>query len=343
MDIFVYRKEEDRLDEGFAPGALSELLEDENNLVWVDINAETDEEKHSAEKLLLDTFHFHHLTVEDTMEIRNQPKIELYQDYTFFIVHGVKNETNSSNFVTKELDGYLGENYVVTFHKEPFRSIDKVKRLVRANALVCHRGPAYLLHQILDELVDLYMPVVDDFESGISRLEERVYRMRRGQHDVLGDIMDLRRAVARLRRISSKQLEVLYQMSHDELPHIPREMLPFFRDVHDHLQRISDVSEGYRDLVAGLMDIHFSVVANRTNEVMKLLAVFSAVLLPLSLIAGIYGMNFENMPGLKTPYGYFFTLLLMFLVAAGLLLYFWRKEWIFAGRNGRGSNPVGKS
>jgi magnesium transporter len=141
--------------------------------------------------------------------------------------------------------------------------------------------------------------------------------------------MDLRRSVARLRRISARQLEVLYRISHGEFPQIPDHILPFFRDVHDHLQRISDLADNYRDLVSGLFDIHFSVVANRTNDVMKTLAVLSAIMLPLSLIAGIYGMNFENMPELKSPYGYFATLGLMFVVAVILLVYFWRRGWIF--------------
>jgi magnesium transporter len=141
--------------------------------------------------------------------------------------------------------------------------------------------------------------------------------------------MDLRRSVSRLKRISARQLEVLYRISHGEFPQIPEHILPFFRDVHDHLLRISDLSESYRDLVSSLFDIHFSVVANRNNDVMKTLTVLSSIILPLSLIAGIYGMNFENMPELKTPYGYFATLGLMAVVAIVLLIYFWRRGWIF--------------
>jgi magnesium transporter len=120
-------------------------------------------------------------------------------------------------------------------------------------------------------------------------------------------------------------------MSHGEFPQIPENILPFFRDVHDHLVRVSDLAEGYRDLANTLFDIHFSVVANRTNDVMKTLAVLSAIVLPLSLIAGIYGMNFEYMPELRSPYGYFATLGSMLLLAVLLLVYFWRRGWIFQG------------
>ena len=239
-------------------------------------------------------------------------------------------ETSVSNFVTKELDGYLGENYVVTFHLERFRSIKNVKQQVRSSPFVCQRGAAYLLHQILDQLVDLYMPMVDDFDSAINELEERVFSLKRGAgHSMLHDIMDLRRSVARLRRISARQLDVLYRVSHGEFPQIPANVLPFFRDVHDHLLRISDLAENYRDLISGLFDMHFAVVATKTNEVMKTLAVVSAIILPLSLIAGIYGMNFENMPELKSSYGYFITLGTMAIVTIVLLFFFWRRGWIF--------------
>lgn len=330
MEIFLYRKGADRVEEGFTAADLPVLLENKDNVIWVDFLGETAEQVDEAKTVLLDVFKFHRLTIEDCIETRNQPKVEAFPNYMYFIVHGIKpGETGPGNFVTKELDGYLGENFVVTFHSERFRSIKTVKQQIRSSNFACSRGAAYLLHQILDNLVDLYMPIVDDFDKAINDLEERVFDLKKGNNAVLEEIMDLRRSVARMRRISARQLEVLYRMSHGEFPQIPEHILPFFRDVHDHLLRISDLSEGYRDLVSGLFDIHFSVVANKTNDVMKTLAVLSAIILPLSLIAGIYGMNFENMPELHTPHGYFVTLTIMFAVAVVLLIYFWRRGWIF--------------
>ena len=330
MEILVYRKGCERAEEGFTPDELPALLADKDNVVWVDILGETPEQIEAGKRVLLDIFKFHPLTAEDAVETRNQPKIEAFPTYLFFIVHGVRpEETDSSNFVTKELDGYLGENYVVTFHLERFRSIKVVKQQVRSSPFMCQRGAAYLLHQILDQLVDLYMPLVDDFDRAINELEERVFHMKKGGKTILEEIMDLRRSVARLRRISARQLDVLYRMSHGEFPQIPPNVLPFFRDVHDHLQRISDLAENYRDLVSSLFDIHFSVIATKTNEVMKTLAVVSAIILPLSLIAGIYGMNFENMPELKSQNGYYATIGVMVILTIGLLIYFWKRGWIF--------------
>ncbi len=330
MEIFVYRKGDERVEEGFTVEELPDLLNDEDNVVWVDFLGETPEQNEEAKNVMLDIFHFHHLTVEDCFETRNQPKIEAFPSYIYFIVHGIRpGETVPGNFTTKELDGFLGENFVVTYHNERFRSIKAVKEQIRASHFACTRGAAYLLHQILDQVVDLYMPIVDDFDGAINELEDRVFDMRKGANSILEEIMDLRRSVARLRRISARQLDVLYRISHGEFPQIPEHILPFFRDVHDHLLRIADLSENYRDLVSGLFDIHFSVVANKNNDVMKTLTVLSSIILPLSLIAGIYGMNFEYMPELKSRSGYFLTLGAMVLVTILLLVYFWRRGWIF--------------
>ena len=333
MEIFVYRAGSNHIEENFTVKDLPNLLADENNVVWVDFLGEKPDEIELAKDILLNIFKFHYLTVEDCIETRNQPKVEIFPDYLYFILHGVKNETNSANFVTKELDCYLGKNFVVTFHTERFRSIKKVKLQIRSTSFACQRGAAYLLHQILDQMIDLYMPVVDDFDTSINDLEDRVFQMKKGSNAILEEIMDLRRSVARLKRISARQLDVLYRIAHGEFPQIPEQVLPFYRDIYDHLLRISDLSENYRDLVSGLFDIHFSVMATRTNEVMKVMTIFSAIMLPLSLIAGIYGMNFENMPELKTSNGYFLTLAFMGFIAILLLIYFWYKGWIFEKSN----------
>ena len=330
MQVFLFRKGASTIEVGFSRDELAELLVDQDNVIWVDLEGETEKGVAEAKDVLLNVFKFHPLTVEDCLETRNQPKVEGFDKYIYFIVHGIKpGETHPSNFVTKELDGYLGPNFVVTFHVQRFRSIKMVKKQIMTSTFICQRGAAYLMHRILDELVDLYMPIVDDFDLEINSLEERVLGMKKSNNAILGEIMDLRRSVARLKRISSRQLEVLYRMSHGEFPQIPTNVIPFFRDVHDHLVRISDLAESYRDLVSSLFDIHFAVVGNRTNDVMKTLAVMSSIILPLSLIAGVYGMNFENMPELKTETGYFITLGAMGLITLALLAYFWRLGWIF--------------
>lgn len=332
MQVFVFRKGCEAVEEGFTREELPGLLADESNLVWVDLRGENQSQVEESKEILATVFDFHRLTMEDCVEIRNQPKIEGFSNYLFLIVHGIKpGETGPANFLTKELDAYLGSNFVVTYHAEKFQSIKQVKKQIRSSTFICERGAAYLLHTILDEVVDLYMPLIDEFDATINELEERVFDKHRSSNSVLTEIMDLRRSAARLRRISARQLEVLHRLSKGEFVQIPEKVLPFYRDVHDHLVRISDISEGYRDLVGSLFDMHFSVVATKTNDVMKTLAVLSSIILPLSLIAGIYGMNFENMPELKSATGYFVILGIMAFITVVLLIYFWRRGWIFQG------------
>lgn len=326
MEIFVHAQGAESVEENFSTANLPELLANSENLVWVDMEAPTEADA----QILTDVFHFHPLTIEDAIETRNQPKVESYSNYLFLIVHGVTMETNTTNFATKELDIYLGKNFVLTFHHESFRSINAVKSNVRSNSFLCERGADYLLHQILDQLIDLYIPVVDDYDTAINNLEDRIFQLQGGgSNKILSEIMDLKRSVGRLIRISSKQLDVFSRLANGEFPLIKERSLPFYRDIYDHLHRVSTLSENYQELVGGLLNIHFNVVANRTNDIVKFLTIFSAIILPLSLIAGIYGMNFENMPELRTRNGYFLTLGSMFLIAVALLIYFWHKGWIF--------------
>lgn len=331
MKISVLKKGAGAVEQDFTPQDLPSLLADQESVIWVDINGWTIE----AEKALREVFKFHPLSVEHAFESRNNPTVSAYPDYIFFTVHGVKSETNSRNFVTRELDGFLGSNYVVTYRTEDFRSITHVNQQITSSPYIFSKGADYLLYQILDQLVDLYIPVVDDFDDVIGDIEDRIFRMKNSDTAVLEEIMQLKRQVGRLIRISSKQSAVLYRLSHGEFAQIRPNMLPFYRDVYDHLQRVSGLAENYRDLIGGLMDIHLSVVANKTNDIMKLLAIFSAVMLPLSLIAGIYGMN-TPLPDQDNPNSFWHVVLVMVFFGGVLLVYFWRKGWI----QGRGTHSV---
>jgi magnesium transporter len=324
MDIFVYRPETLKIEEGFTVEQLPQLLSDASLMIWVDMEKPTD----ADDQILLDVFKFHPLSVEDCRADRHHPKVEEFPDYLYFILHGVTASTDSVHYNTIELDGFLGSNFVVTYHHDMFRSINRVKQFVRSSPVACQRGPAYLLYQILDQLIDFYAPVLDDFDERLVRLEDEIFSLKRPDTTILEKIQQLKRSILRLRRNSGKQLNILYRISHGEFKLIAPEMLPFFRDIHDHLVRITDLAESYRDLIGGALDSYLSVVSNRTNDIMKVLTIFSAIMLPLTFIAGLYGMNFENIPELRTTYGYFVVLGIMLLVGVGMLVFFWRKGWI---------------
>lgn len=324
MEIFVYREGADRIETGFTAEQIPDLLKDQKAVTWIDMEAPGEAE----ERILRDVFLFHPLTIEDCRETRNYPKVEEFPGYLYFIVHGVRADTSADRFVTIELDAFLGPNYVITYHHDMFRSINNVKKLLSTTPIACQRGPAFLLHQILDQIVDFYQPVLDDFDERIAKLEDDIFTMSRPNKAILEEIMDLKRGVLRLRRISSRQMEVILRTSRGEFALIPAPLLPFYRDIHDHIIRVTDLAESYRDLISGALDAYMSVVGNRMNEIMKVLTIFSAIMLPLTFIAGVYGMNFENMPELATRFGYFVVLALMFVVALIMLGLFWLRGWI---------------
>ena len=324
MEIFVYREGADKVEEGFSVEHLPELLKNEKAVIWVDMSEPTSED----EDVLLNVFRFHPLTVEDCRENRHYPKIEEFPGYLYLIVHGVRADTSSDRFNTIELDGFLGPNYVITYHHDEFRSINAVKQLLRTSPVVCRRGASFLLHQILDRIVDYYAPVLDDFDNRIDELEAKIFAGRSSNNEMLSDIMNIKRSVLRLRRISVKQLDVLLRISRGEFALISESLLPFYRDIYDHLVRVTDLAESYRDLISGLLDAHLSVVSNRLNEVMKVLTIFSAIMMPLTFIVGVYGMNFEHMPELKSRYGYFVVWGLMITVALGMLMFFRKRGWL---------------
>ena len=327
MEIFLYRANSSEVEEGFTVAQLPELLKDEQAVIWVDMEAPSLDD----DQVLLNVFHFHPLTVEDCRANRHHPKVEEFPDYIYFIVHAVRTDSSTDRFNTVELDGFLGRNYVVTYRHETFASIDKVKQTIRSSPVTCQRGAPFLLHSIVDSIVDDYLPVMDDFDERINELEDNIFSLHRPNDQILEEILGLKRSVLRLRRISSKQLEVLYRISHGQFQLISGPVLPFFRDVYDHIVRVTDLAESYRDLISGSLEAYLSVVSNRLNEIMKVLTIFSAIMLPLTFIAGVYGMNFDNMPELHWQYGYYMVWGIMIVIAVGMLLLFWRRGWIGNG------------
>ena len=258
MNIFVYRNGSDSVEQHHNVELIPELLRDESVIFWVDFEAPTEADDH----VLLDVFKFHPLTVEDCRANRHHPKVEEFPDYLYFIVHAIRTDSSSDRFNTVELDGFLGNNYVVTYHHEPFTSIDKTKQSILVSPVACQRGAAFILHHIIDNVVDEYLPVMDDFDERINNLEDNIFSLRRPNNEILEEILGLKRSLLRVKRISSKQLEVLYRMSHGQFQLISGPVLPFFRDIFDHLVRVTDLAESYRDLISGSLEAYLSVVSN---------------------------------------------------------------------------------
>ena len=290
---------------------------------WVELDG-----KSADATALLASLNIHPLTVEDLWATRTTPKLEDYDNYLYIIIHGVRGARHGV-FDLIELDVVIGDCFVITHDPTEELTREVGEELDRSPRLLA-KGPAWLAHSLLDHAVDRYLPVVDQLDKDLATLEDETLKRagtRRGP-PVLRRILRFKRMLLELRRMSIHQREILLRLARGELDEIPKEGVPFYRDVYDHFLRINDQIDGYRDLVSGTLDAYLSVQSNRMNEIMKTLTVISTVMLPITFIAGVYGMNFEFMPELHWRWGYAYALGLMALVTLGTLMYFRRKGWI---------------
>lgn len=301
---------------------LALLLTQPECKVWVDLENPTPDET----SILRDLFHFHPLAIEDCEQIRHHPKIDNYGDYIFVIVHGVSPETSHRDFVTRELDLFLSSRYLVTYHRKKLRSIAAAQEACMKRATLLSQGPDFVMHSILDSMVDRYLPVLDSFSKAMEEIEERIFE--RQAPEVLAEILRVKKSLLRLRRVSGHQREILYRIARGEFVQIQERASLYFRDVYDHMLRVTDLGEAYREQVAGTLNAYLATVSMHLNHTMKLLTAFTAIFIPLTFIVGVYGMNFRYMPEVEWRYGYLFAWLIMISVGGGLFVYFRRRQLI---------------
>lgn len=306
-----------------------------NKVIWVELLGQCKE----ADDLLIEILDIHELTIEDIWQQRTQPKLEDYRKYLYVIIHSVRSAAGGQ-FELTELDVIIGKTFLITHDPEGAISREVTADLMRDPHLL-QKGPAWLAHSILDTAVDNYLPIVDELDVQLEHLANDALTRAgtpRGPA-VMKRILKFKRLLQDLRRMSIHQREILLRLSRGDFDEIPRDTVPFYRDVYDHFLRVNDTIEGYRDLVGAALDAYLSVQSNRMNEVMKTLTMISTVMLPLTFIAGVYGMNFEHMPELKWMAGYPFALVLMAVIAAAILMWFRHKGWLGAGRDDGHRHP----
>lgn len=302
----------------------------EGKRFWVEL----DEKTHCAEKLLEEVLKIHPLAIEDTWNDIGLPKVEDFGEYVQIVMHGVREEDREGRDVPlalAELDVIIGRNFLVTHaHDEDVCAIAPVQAEVQRSARLLKKGPAWVAHALLDRLVDEYLPLVDRFDDQIEAVESTILARRTPMNDStpMRRIMKIKRSLQMLRRVTIHQREILLRIVRAEFDEIPNELTPFYRDVYDHMARVTELVDSYRELTSGLLEAHFSIQGQQMNEIMKRLTLISTIMLPLTLIAGIYGMNFEKMPGLKMQYGYYYAIGMMASVAFGIVFYFKKKGWL---------------
>jgi len=304
-------------------GQLPALLAEPGTLVWVDLSdAVTDVEL----GIVRDVFKFHALAIEDCFEARAHPKIDEYPGYLYLITHGLRAGSTAENMEVVELDAFVGANYIVTHHNQASRSVEAVIELVLKSGFPLRRGPMAVLHGLLDRQVEGLEEQIDAVEERISQLEDAVFARPSNSHIV--SLLAVKRNILRLRRWMAKQREVMLRLGRREFPAVSETDAMLFRDVHDHLVRINDLLENFREMLTSIQEAYLSVTSNRLNEIMKFLTLYTAVLMPLTVITGIYGMNFDHMPELRARWGYPAVLIAMAVVAGSVLLFFRLRGWL---------------
>lgn len=304
----------------------------ENNMVsWINIEGLGDV---PLFRKLGEHFKLHPLALEDVFNTSQRPKVEDYQGNLFIVLQMVYADEKTQAVCSEQVSLFLGKENVISIQEEATQDVFEPvrQRILAGNPNLRAQGPDYLAYALIDAVVDHYFPLLEDIGEDLEELEDDLLTM--PSKECLQRLHTLKRTMIMLRRAVWPQREMLSALMRDQTGLIKDTTKPYLRDCYDHLVQIMDIIENYREMSASLMDIYLSAISIRTNDIMRVLTVITSIFIPLTFIAGVYGMNFDkdagplSMPELKSPYGYIICMSLMALIAIGQLLFFWRKGWL---------------
>ena len=305
--------------------SLEEMHDSNISWFWVDFFQPSEEEI----RYLDEFFHFHPLAIEDCVDDFNQrPKIDHYENYQFIIIHALRQH----DFRPIELDLFVGDKWLVSFHKEEINELSEVREHL-CNTPSLQRSPFFLMHKLIDTMVDEYFPPIYELETKLNAIEDNTKK--ESIAELIDQLFDLRNDLSKCRRTILPMRDLLYRMINSERLSYLKEQHLYFNDVHDHLLKLAEMLETYRDFSSDIRDNYLSVNSNNLNTTMMTLTVITTIFMPLTFIAGVYGMNFEYMPELSWRYGYFLVLGLMLLIALMMFRLFVKKGWLHRGKKKR--------
>lgn len=301
---------------------LDQFIASKEGLVWIDLADPVPSEF----ELLAKEFGFHPLALEDARARHQRPKLNQYDTFLFLVFYAVRVD-QEDGFLTQEISLFVGPNYLVTVHPGQCHEIDETAQRWHQNVKnLDARSVAVLLYSLLDTIVDNYFPVLDAVAERTDALESAIFE--RGSTAALQEIFALRKSLLALRRVLSPERDLMSILTRRDIEMLGPATSVYFQDIYDHVLRVTDAIDTYRDLLASALDAYLSVVSNNLNQVMRTLTSWSIILMSLALIAGIYGMNFGFMPELEWHYGYFFILAAMGMIGGGLFMLFKRIRWL---------------
>ncbi|ALJ06559.1 magnesium transporter [Pseudalgibacter alginicilyticus] len=272
-------------------------------------------------------YNLHALTLEDIVNISQRPKIEDYGDYLFIVLKMLYYDADE-NLISEQVSFIVGNNYVLTFQESDGDVFDGVRERIRhGKGRIRTMGADYLLYALIDAVTDNYFVIIETMANKIEDLEDNLFNGLT-EDDISIQIQNLKREVLRIRRNIFPLREIINKIEKQETPLIKEKTLHFFRDIYDNVIQISENLEIYREMIWSLMDMYMTTISNRMNEVMKVLTIIATIFIPLTFIAGIYGMNFDNIPELHYEYSYYILWGVMIILFVGMLVYFKRKKWL---------------
>jgi magnesium transporter len=291
---------------------------------WLNVNGVHDEDLVAA---VGETFGLHPMAQEDVLDTGQRAKVDDYGNYLHITLKMTRLEAETDRLIVESVSLFLGADHVISFQERPGDVFEPIrKRLRDGKGRLRRMGPDYLVYCLIDAIVDGYFPILERAAERIDRLEDRV--LESPGPDVVRDIHALKRQGLILRKSIWPVREVVGELRRSESPRIGEGMSVFLRDVYDHTLQVVETLEIFRDMAGGLLDVYLTSVSNRMNEIMKVLTLIATVFIPLTFITGIYGMNFEYIPGLDHPAGFWITFGLMGAIFAAMLMYFRRAKWL---------------
>ncbi|UGU15992.1 magnesium/cobalt transporter CorA [Sinomicrobium kalidii] len=295
---------------------------DAGNVSWINVNG-----LHHVEAIeaLGKHYRWHPLVLEDVVDTYQRPKIDEFDDYIFVVFKMLYYEENHP--VTEHLSLIIGKDYVVTFQESRTDVFDDLrKRILENRGLVRGEKADYLLFILLDAVVDHYFLVIETLGDKIEDLEDALFEDY--TDDISREILKLKKEILRVKRSIFPTREIVSRLEKSDSEMIRPHIKNYYRDLYDHAIQVVEYIEGYREMILSLMEMYMGTISNKMNNVMKVLTVIATIFIPLTFIAGIYGMNFDYMPELHGKYSYFILLGVMLLIFIGMLLYFRRKKWL---------------
>ena len=300
---------------------ISDVVAQDRAVVWVNVVDPTPEEI----KRVGEEFGFHPLALEDVERAGQRPKIDPYEGYQFIVFYGLT--IAGERCQSHEVDIFAGGHYMVSFHDSELSVVTETAERWKSNvAALGHQGVGFLLYSLLDSLVDGYFPVLDEIADRAEGLEETI--LAGGQPALQAEILQLRRDLLLIRRVAGPERDVMNVLVRRDPPLFGRKEIVYFQDVYDHLLRVTDSVDIYRDMLSSVLDANLSMISYTLNIVVKRLTASSIILMSITLIAGIYGMNFAHMPELEWRFGYPFAILLMLAIGVAEIGLFRRIGWL---------------